>query len=80
MVSDQDRGLGVGRAMAEHSLNVARKAGYLGMQFNIVVSTNHSAVKLWQTLGFKIIGTTPKGFHHQKLGFVDTYIMFKELA
>lgn len=79
MVSCQARGQGVGRAMAEHSLKYAMKAGFIGMQFNIVVSTNKSAVKLWQALGFQIIGTTPRGFNHTKLGYVDTYIMYKEL-
>lgn len=79
MVSDQARGLGVGRAMAEHSLQMAKDAGYLGMQFNIVMSTNKSAIKLWESLRFKIIGTTPKAFQHKELGFVDTYIMYREL-
>ncbi len=27
----------------------------------------------------KGIGTTPKGFKHSELGFVDTYIMYKDL-
>ena len=79
MVSEQARGLGVGRALAEHSLQMAKVAGYLGMQFNIVVSTNHSAIKLWESLDFKIIGTSPKAFRHRELGLVDTYIMYREL-
>lgn len=49
------------------------------MQFNIVVSTNEAAVHLWQKHGFRIIGTTPKGYRHQTLGLVDTLIMFREL-
>jgi hypothetical protein len=44
------------------------------------VSTNTKAVRLWKTFGFEIIGTTPKGFRHQELGMVDTYIMFKDLG
>ena len=50
-----------------------------GIQFNIVVSTNKGAIELWKKYGFEIIGTTPKGFKHSKLGFVDTYIMYKDL-
>lgn len=79
MVSEQARGLGVGRFMAEHSLSLAKNNGYIGMQFNIVVSTNLSAVKLWQTLGFEIIGTTPDAFRHKELGLVDTYAMYRKL-
>lgn len=79
MVSAQARGLGVGRAMAEHSIRHAIEEGFKGMQFNIVVCTNYSAVRLWQDLGFQIIGTTPRGFQHTRLGYVDTYIMHREL-
>jgi len=79
MVSDQARGLGVGRAMAEHSIKLAKELGFIAIQFNIVVSSNETAIKLWQALGFEIIGTTLKGFNHQKLGYIDSYIMYKSL-
>src|SRR3712207_3213479 len=39
MVSADGRGKGVGSAMCEHSLEEARRMGFLAMQFNIVVST-----------------------------------------
>ena len=29
--------------------------------------------------GFEIIGTTPKGFRHPQLVFVDTYVMYRSL-
>jgi len=79
MVSPGHQGRGVGQQMCEHSIAWARAKGYTGIQFNIVVSTNINAVKLWRKFGFEIIGTTPKGFRHKELGFVDTYIMFKQL-
>ena len=79
IVSADARGKGIGRLMGEHSISEAKNAGYLAMQFNIVVSTNEAAVALWKKLGFTIIGTTPKGFRHAKLGFVDTYIMHRSL-
>lgn len=78
MVHPDARGLGVGRKMGEHSLSIAKSLGYLGMQFNIVVSTN-PALKLWESLGFKIIGTTPKGFRHATLGFIDSHILYRSL-
>ena len=79
MVSPQARGFGVGRAMGEHSLSEARRLGFLAMQFNFVVSTNEPAVRLWQQLGFKIVGTLPGVFRHREKGFVDAYVMFCSL-
>ena len=46
MVTANAQGSGVGRAMAEHCLSEARRMGFRAMQFNFVVSTNASAVKL----------------------------------
>ncbi len=77
MVHPDAQGLGVGREMALHSIEEAKKQGYLSMQFNLVVSTNKPAVHLWEKLGFQIIGTTPQGFQHPTLGLVDTYIMYQ---
>ncbi|MGS2739488.1 N-acetyltransferase family protein [Sinomicrobium sp. M5D2P17] len=69
----------MGKKLYEHSITYTRDNGYKGIQFNMVVSTNEVALKLWQKSGFRITGTTPKGFRHKELGFVDTYIMYKEL-
>lgn len=80
MVNPKYQGRGIGKLLCEHSINFAKDKGYVGIQFNIVVSTNEAAVKLWQKFGFQIIGTTPKGFRHKDLGFFDTYIMFKDLT
>jgi ribosomal protein S18 acetylase RimI-like enzyme len=49
------------------------------MQFNFVVSTNESAVRLWKNLGFEIVGTLPGAFRHPTNGFVDVYVMFRSL-
>lgn len=78
MVSPSARGLGLGRRMGEHCLAEACRLGFRAMQFNFVVSTNEPAVRLWQQLGFKIVGTLPGAFRHSKLGFVDAYVMFRE--
>jgi len=79
MVSPSARGLGVGKRMGEHSLVEARRLGFNAMQFNIVVSTNEPAVRLWQRLGFRIVGTLPGAFKHAERGLVDAYIMFRTL-
>jgi len=77
MVAPNARGQGIGRVMAEHCLSEARLLGFRAMQFNFVVSTNDSAVRLWQKLGFKIVGTLPGAFHHPEKGYVDVYVMFR---
>jgi L-amino acid N-acyltransferase YncA len=79
MVGPGRRGLGVGRLMCEHSLGEARAAGFLAMQFNIVVSTNESAVALWKKLGFGVVGTLPKVFRHGERGLVDAFVMHRFL-
>jgi ribosomal protein S18 acetylase RimI-like enzyme len=79
MVPASARGQGIGRAMGEHCLIEARRLGFRAMQFNFVVSTNKSAVKLWQKLGMKIVGTLPGAFRHPEKGYVDVYVMFQSL-
>lgn len=79
IVSPKAQGKDIGKKLCEHSLQLAKKLGFIGMQFNIVVSTNKPAVGLWQKFGFKIIGTTPKAFNHRTFGLVDAYIMYREL-
>jgi len=65
--------------MAEHCLSEARRLGFRAMQFNFVVSTNESAIHLWQKLGFKIVGTLPGAFQHPQKGDVDVYVMYRSL-
>jgi len=79
MVAPTARGQGIGRAMGEHCLSEARRLGFRAMQFNFVVSTNESAIRLWQQLGFKIVGTLPGAFRHPEKGYVDVYVMFRSL-
>lgn len=79
IVSSEARGRGIGKAMCMHSLEEAKNLGYKAMQYNLVVSTNNGAVKLWESCGFKIVGNLPKAFNHKELGYVDAFVMYKEL-
>jgi ribosomal protein S18 acetylase RimI-like enzyme len=72
-------GRGVARSMCAHSLEHARSRGFRAMQFNFVVSSNVRAVRLWQSFGFEIVGRLPGAFLHPALGFVDAYVMYREL-
>jgi ribosomal protein S18 acetylase RimI-like enzyme len=80
VVAPAARGRGVATALCEHSQQEAMARGYRAMQFNLVVSTNTRAVRLWQSLGFGIVGTLPGAFRHRELGFVDAHVMFKTLV
>ncbi|MGB6151743.1 MAG: GNAT family N-acetyltransferase [Pricia sp.] len=79
MVSPKAQGRGIGKKLCEHSIQFSKDSGYMGIQFNAVVSSNKGAIALWKKYGFEIIGITPKGFRHASLGLMDTYIMFKSL-
>ena len=79
MVDPARCGRGLGRLLGLHCLQQAREAGYLAMQFNLVVSTNTAAVRLWKSLGFAIVGTLPQVFAHKTLGLVDAYVMHRFL-
>jgi ribosomal protein S18 acetylase RimI-like enzyme len=72
-------GRGVARAMAEHALAHARERGFRAMQFNFVVSSNERAVRLWQSLGFAIVGRVPQAFDHPRFGLVDALVMHRLL-
>ncbi len=65
--------------MCEHSQIIAKEMGYLAMQFNLVVSTNEIAIKIWQKQGFDIVGRLPGAFDHPEYGLVDALVMFKTL-
>jgi ribosomal protein S18 acetylase RimI-like enzyme len=80
VVDKEAQGQGIAAQMCEHSQKLAVDMGFRAMQFNFVVATNTGAVRLWQKLGFDIVGTLPRVFQHQRLGFVDAHVMFKALV
>ena len=80
MVDPDARGRGVGRALGEHVVQWHRDEGYRGIQFNAVVETNVAAVRLWQDLGFEIVGTVPGAFRSPTRGYVGLHVMFLPLA
>ena len=79
IVSGTARSKGVASNMCEHSQETAVNLGYRAMQYNLVVSTNEGAIRLWKKLGFQVIGTLPNAFNSKKAGYVDALIMYKQL-
>jgi GNAT superfamily N-acetyltransferase len=79
MVDPARAGRGVGRALGEYMIGWAGRQGYHAIQFNAVVETNVAAVHLWQSLGFRIIGTVPEAFDHPTNGLVGLHVMYRKI-
>jgi len=79
MVAESARGQGVAAQMCVHSQSQALALGYLAMQFNLVLSTNMGAIRLWEKLGYETVGLLPRAFQHPTEGLVDARVMYKWL-
>lgn len=79
MVHADARRRGVGRQLCAHSLIEARRLGFSAMQYNLVVTTNAGAVRLWTEMGFETVGVLAQAFRHADLGPVDAYVMYRRL-
>jgi ribosomal protein S18 acetylase RimI-like enzyme len=79
MTASSATGRGIASAMCTHSLDQARARGFRAMQFNIVISTNEQAIRLWQKFGFEIVGRLPGAFHHPAQGYIDAFVMYRQL-
>ena len=79
VVAADAQGHGIATAMCEHSQHEARAMGFRAMQFNLVVSTNTRAIRLWQRLGYDVVATLPAAFRHARFGYVDALVMYKTL-
>ncbi|WP_291322301.1 GNAT family protein [Desulfonatronospira sp.] len=79
IVTQEARGKGIASRMCRHSQEEAVARGFRAMQYNMVVSTNEVALHIWKKNGFQVVGRLPKAFKHAKHGFVDAFIMYKEL-
>lgn len=58
MVVPDLQGRGIGRALIEHSLELARRCGFDAVQFNLVFADN-PARSLYEKLGFSPVGRVP---------------------
>jgi L-amino acid N-acyltransferase YncA len=80
MVDPAAAGRGVGRALATYVVDWHREHGYAGIQFNAVVETNAPAVHLWESVGFRIVGTVPGAFRSATHGRVGLHVMYLPLG
>ena len=61
-VSCVERGKHIGELLVKDCLENAKRLGFGVLQFNAVVETNIHARHLYERLGFRQLGTIPKGF------------------
>ena len=71
-------GLGIGKAMLEMILDIAKKAGYEQAELE-VIANNKSAIALYEKLGFQKYGTFPDNMKYADGSYVDAYLMMKKL-
>jgi len=74
------RGRGIGRVLVRDSIARAREIGYRGIQFNLVVVSNVGAVRLYESEGFRIIGTVPGIFRVKDGRYTDAHVMHMDLT
>lgn len=79
MVREDCRGKGLGTLLIKASLLLAKELGFQAMQFNMVLSQNVGAVKLYQKLGFSIAGTLPEAVRNPDGTYQTGYIMYRKL-
>ena len=61
-VKKNKRGQHIGEFLVKNCLAKAKEICFMILQFNAVVATNTSALKLYKKLGFTQLGVIPKGF------------------
>ena len=61
-VKKDKRGQHIGELLVKDCLTKAKELGFRLLQFNAVVASNTSALKLYKKLGFTQLGIIPKGF------------------
>lgn len=78
-VKKNKRGQHIGEFLVKDCLAKAKEIGFRILQFNAVVATNTSALKLYKKLGFTQLGVIPKGFLLKNGSYEDIIPHYIEL-
>lgn len=78
-VKSSMRGQHIGKALVLDSINQGREHGFKILQFNAVVESNANARHLYESLGFKQLGTIPNGFRLKNGSYVNICPYYIEL-
>ncbi|PYI36327.1 acyl-CoA N-acyltransferase [Aspergillus indologenus CBS 114.80] len=75
------RGRGVGMVMGQTYLEVAPVLGYTYSVFNLVFANNTASVRIWEKLGFQVIGRVPRAARlANSAELVDALIIGRDLV
>lgn len=85
IVPTQSRGLRLGSVLGRSYLTFAPAFGYLASVFNLVYETNRASFKIWERLGFEVVGRVPKAGllrvpNEDREEYVDAFVIYKEFA
>ncbi len=78
-VSSKYRGQHIGEKLVKDSLEKGKEKGFQILQFNAVVASNLPARHLYERLGFKQLGTIPKGFKMKDGHYEDICPYFRKI-
>lgn len=78
-VKKSKRGMHIGEFLVKDCLAKAKEIGFKILQFNAVVATNTSALKLYAKLGFTQLGIIPNGFMMKDETYEDIIPHYIEL-
>ena len=62
-----------------HSLQKGRELGFRVLQFNAVVASNTTAIRLYEKLGFVRLGNIPGGFCNAAGEYEDIWLFYHTL-
>lgn len=79
MIRNTYRSQGLGSLLIKSSLHLAKALGFQAMQFNMVLSQNTRAVKLYERLGFSVVGIIPQGVRNPSGNYQDGFVMHRKL-
>jgi len=79
MVHPGARRQGVARAMVLDSFAQGKAAGYLALQFNLVIASNIGALTLWRDVGMAEVGRLRRAFRMPDGTYDDALVMYREL-
>lgn len=79
MIQGSYRSKGIGTLLIKASLHLAKDLGFRAMQFNMVLSQNNTAVRLYEKLGFNVIAGIPNAVRNSDGSYQDGYIMYRQL-
>lgn len=71
-------GLGIGRALTEACICLAREAGYRQLELD-AVAENEAAIRLYESEGFICFGRNPRGFYARSGKWQELVLMRLEL-